>query len=53
MGHFFLAGGPQVALIVGFETAEEGCCVDDIRVGGNGQGLCDFRSDKNGGVSTL
>ena len=53
MGHLFLAGGDEVALIVGFERFEEGSDVDDVGVGGDGEGFGDLGGDEDVAIALL
>ena len=53
VGHLFLEGGDEIALVVGGERLEEGGDVDDVGVGGDGEGFGDLGCDEDVAVVLL
>ncbi len=53
VGHLFLEGGGQVALIVRWDLFEEGSGVDDVGVGGDGESFGDLGCDEDVAITLL
>ena len=47
VGHFFLESTEEITLVVVGNSTEKGCGVNDVGVGGDGEGFGDFRGDED------